>query len=89
MVTAARQTSLVVFHMVVAFTVMWAITGSPAFGGIAAIIEPVTVVTLVPLHHKAWDWIERRLAAHRAAPAARRATPALTARFHPAPAHPH
>ena len=92
MVTAARNTSLVLFHMTVAFAVMWAVTGSPAFGGIAAIVEPVTVVLLAPLHHKAWDRIERRLAERRAlrdGHPAHLAAPALAARFHPAPAHRH
>lgn len=88
MVTAAKQTSLVVFHMAVAFSVMWAVTGSPAFGGVAAIVEPVTVVALAPLHHKAWAWIERRLA-QRASPSAVVTMPTLVARFHAATAHPH
>lgn len=67
MATAARHTSLVLFHMTVAFTTMWAVTGSPAFGGVAAVIEPVTVVLLAPLHQKAWARIERRLAGRGAA----------------------
>jgi uncharacterized membrane protein len=92
MVTAAKHTSLVVFHMTVAFSVMWAVTGSPAFGGIAAIVEPVTVVVLAPLHQKAWAWVERRLAeraALRDDHPAPLAAPALAARFRPAPAPQH
>lgn len=88
MVTAARTTSLVAFHMAVAFGVMWAVTGSPAFGGIAALVEPICVVTLAPLHDRAWAVIERRLARREAR---RDATPpslrpAFAAAFHPAPA---
>lgn len=64
MVNAARTTSSVLFHMTVAFGVMWAVTGSPAFGGIAALIEPVCIVALAPLHEKAWALVERRLAGH-------------------------
>lgn len=61
MVAAVRTTSSVLFHMTVAFGVMWAVTGSPAFGGIAALIEPVCIVALAPLHEKAWALVERRL----------------------------
>lgn len=62
MVAAVRTTSSVLFHMTVAFGVMWAVTGSPAFGGVAALIEPVCIVALAPLHEKAWAIVERRLA---------------------------
>lgn len=48
MITAARTTSHVLFHMVVAFVVMWAATGSTAFGGVAALVEPLCYVALPP-----------------------------------------
>ena len=69
--------------MTVAFGVMWAVTGSLAFGGIAAVVEPVCNVALLPLHDRLWRAIQRRLrrrsarrdprAAHRDPRAAHRA----------------
>jgi uncharacterized membrane protein len=61
MVLAAKTTSQIALHMGVAFGVMYAITGSLAFGGIAAIIEPVANVVLLPLHERFWRAIQRRL----------------------------
>ena len=52
-------------HMVVAFAVMYAVTGSLAFGGLAAVIEPVVNVVLLPLHERAWRQLRRRFAARR------------------------
>ena len=65
MVIAAKSMSQVLLHMAVAFGVMYAVTGSLAFGGLAAIIEPVVNVVLLPLHDKLWLRIRRRLAARR------------------------
>lgn len=62
MVIAAKSMSQVLLHMAVAFGVMYAVTGSLAFGGLAAIIEPVVNVVLLPLHDKVWLRIRRRLA---------------------------
>ena len=51
MVLRAGQTiSQIALHMGVAFSVMYALTGSMAFGGIAALVEPVCNVVLLPLH---------------------------------------
>jgi uncharacterized membrane protein len=49
-------------HMAVAFAVMYIVTGSLAFGGIAAVIEPLVNVLLLPLHDRLWVRIRRRLA---------------------------
>lgn len=59
MVLAARTTSQILLHMAVAFTVMWAVTGSTAFGGIAALVEPICNVILMPLHERLWRRIQR------------------------------
>jgi uncharacterized membrane protein len=66
MVTAAKATSQVGLHMAVAFGVMYAVTGSAAFGGIAAILEPIINVLLLPLHDKVWARIRQRMEAKRA-----------------------
>lgn len=65
MVIAAKSMSQVLLHMAVAFGVMYAVTDSLAFGGLAAIIEPVVNVVLLPLHDKVWLRIRRRLAQRR------------------------
>src|SRR5690606_5398447 len=54
MVTAARTVSQLATHMVIAFTIMYLMTGSVAFGGLAALLEPVCNVALLPLHERLW-----------------------------------
>jgi uncharacterized membrane protein len=66
MVTAAKTTSQIVVHMGVAFAVMYAFTGSVAFGGMAALIEPVCNVAIMPLHEKLWERIRARIEAKKA-----------------------
>lgn len=66
MVTAAKTTSQIGLHMAVAFGVMYAVTGSVAFGGVAAILEPIINVILMPLHDKLWVRIRQRVEAKRA-----------------------
>lgn len=51
--------------MVVAFGVMYAVTGSFAFGSLAAVIEPLCNVVLLPLHDRVWLQVRRRLASRR------------------------
>jgi uncharacterized membrane protein len=65
MVIAAKTASQMLLHMAVAFGVMYALTGSLAFGGVAAVIEPVVNVVLLPLHDRVWLRIRRRLALRR------------------------
>ena len=67
MVTAAKTMSQVATHMGIAFAIMYAMTGSVAFGGLAALIEPVINVLLLPLHHQAWNVLRRSLASHKTA----------------------
>lgn len=55
LVLSAEKLSLTALHMGVAFLVMFFATGSMAFGGLAAILEPVCNVLLMPLHDKVWD----------------------------------
>lgn len=66
MVTAARTVSQIGMHMSVAFVVMYVFTGSIALGGVAAVIEPICNVALLPLHDKAWERIRERVEARRA-----------------------
>jgi uncharacterized membrane protein len=61
MVTAAKTTSQVLVHMVVAFATMYVLTGSLAFGGAAAVLEPICNVLVMPLHERLWEKIRRRI----------------------------
>ena len=61
MVTVAKTTSQVLVHMSVAFATMYVLTGSLAFGGAAAILEPICNVLVMPLHERLWEKIRRRV----------------------------
>ncbi len=61
MVRAGQTVSQVVLHMGVAFGVMYAMTGSIAFGGVAALVEPICNVALLPLHDKLWEKVRAAL----------------------------
>ena len=63
MFTAIKTFSQVCTHMSIAFGLAYLLTGSLALGGLAAIIEPVINVGLLPWHEKAWHAICRRHAA--------------------------
>lgn len=63
MVTAAKKVSEAATHMVIAFTIMHVMTGSVAFGGLAALLEPIINVLLLPLHEKAWHRMHARIGA--------------------------
>jgi uncharacterized membrane protein len=54
MIIAAKKVSQVAAHTGIAFSLMYAMTGSIAFGGLAAILEPVINVLLLPLHERLW-----------------------------------
>lgn len=64
MVTAAKTISQIGLHMGVAFGVMYAVTGSIAFGGLAAILEPICNVILIPLHDRLWEKLRKRMQRH-------------------------
>jgi uncharacterized membrane protein len=55
MLRAAQTISQIGLHMGVAFGLMYAFTGSIAFGGVAALIEPLCNVVLLPLHDRLWQ----------------------------------
>ena len=60
MLTAMKTFSQVITHMLIAFGLAYLLTGSLALGGLAAIIEPVMNVALLPLHEKLWHAIRQR-----------------------------
>ena len=59
----AEKVSQAVMHAGVAFGVLYFATGSVAFGGMAALLEPVCNVILMPLHDRLWDNAQRAAAA--------------------------
>lgn len=61
MVTAARTASQALVHVGIAFAITWGVTGSLAFGGLAAVIEAMLNVMVLPLHEKAWSTVRRRM----------------------------
>jgi len=65
---AAEKVSQTIMHLAVAFGTMYAVTGSLAFGGLAAILEPIMNVVVMPIHDGWWDRLKERLES-RAAPA--------------------
>lgn len=69
MVTAAKTTSQIGMHMGVAFGIMYVFTGSLALGGVAAVLEPIVNVTLLPLHDKLWERIRAKVDARKASAA--------------------
>lgn len=66
MVIAAKKTSQVITHMVIAFVIAYAVTGSVVVGGLAILIEPVINVLLLPFHQRGWAAIHARALNERA-----------------------
>ena len=62
MVTAAKTLSQVVTHMAIAFSITWTMTGSAALGGVAALLEPMVNVALLPLHERLWKRLRGSIA---------------------------
>lgn len=60
MVTAVKTASQLATHMGIAFAIMYGLTGSVAFGGASAMIEPVCNVALLPLHQRLWAYWQAR-----------------------------
>lgn len=58
---AAEKISQTALHASVAFGVMWTVTGSAAMGGLAALVEPVCNVIVLPFHDRMWDAMRARL----------------------------
>ena len=57
----AEKLSQTLMHLGVAFAVIYGATGSLAFGGLVAILEPVCNVLLLPIHDRFWDKLELRI----------------------------
>jgi len=66
MAVASEKLSQTFLHAGVAFSVMYVTTGSWAIGGVAAVLEPICNVIILPLHDRLWENLE-----HATAPAGR------------------
>ena len=66
MITAAKKVSQVAAHTGIAFSLMYVMTGSVVFGGLAAVLEPVVNVLLLPFHERAWHKLRARAVEARA-----------------------
>lgn len=73
----AKKLSQVATHTAIAFGLMYALTGSLAFSGLAVIIEPLINVALLPLHERAWQRLHSRMRAHIALAAERTSQAAM------------
>lgn len=60
----AEKTGQVGLHMGVAFVVMYWVSGSVAFGGLAAVLEPICNVILLPFHDRAWEKFRSKIRRH-------------------------
>ena len=58
---AGEKISQTILHATVAFGVMWAATGSMALGGLAALVEPICNVIILPFHDRLWDSMRARM----------------------------
>lgn len=58
---AMEKISQTLMHMTVAFAVIYVATGSAAFGGMAAVLEPICNVLLLPVHDRFWNKLELRM----------------------------
>ena len=47
-------------HVMVAFTVVYAMTGNALAGGLVALIEPACNTLAYHFHEKVWDFIRQR-----------------------------
>jgi uncharacterized membrane protein len=58
---AAEKISQTALHASIAFGCMWTVTGSMALGGVAALVEPICNVIVLPIHDRLWDATRLRL----------------------------
>lgn len=59
MALAGEKLSQTFLHAGVAFSVMYVTTGSWAIGGVAAVLEPICNVIILPLHDRLWEQFEQ------------------------------
>ncbi len=55
-----KTLTFALLHMTIAFSVVWALTGSIALGGAVALIEPTLNTIAYFFHEKVWERWTRR-----------------------------
>ena len=60
----AFKISEILLHMGISFALTYTFTGSFAVGGLAAVVEPICNVTLMPLHDRLWERFRNGRSAH-------------------------
>jgi len=55
-----KTMSFALVHFTVAFSVAWAVTGSPVIGGLLALVEPAINSVAFYLHEQAWHAVGTR-----------------------------
>lgn len=55
-----KTLTFALLHMTIAFSVVWALTGSIALGGAVALIEPTLNTVAYFFHEKVWERKGRR-----------------------------
>lgn len=56
----SKTISFGIMHVIVAFTVVWLLTGSWVVGGAVALIEPLINTIAYFFHEKAWTRIQHK-----------------------------
>lgn len=60
-----KTLTFALLHMTIAFSVVWALTGSIALGGAVALIEPTLNTIAYFFHEKVWErWSRGRKSHH-------------------------
>ena len=57
--TQKKTLTFALVHVIVAFSVVWALTGSMALGGLVALIEPACQTVAYFCHEKVWERFTR------------------------------
>ena len=60
--TQKKTLTFALVHVIVAFSVVWALTGSMALGGLVALIEPACQTVAYFCHEKVWERFTRNSA---------------------------
>ncbi|HRD67715.1 MAG TPA: DUF2061 domain-containing protein [Candidatus Competibacter sp.] len=55
-----KTLSFALVHVTVAFSVVYAMTGSMLTGGLVALVEPACNTVAYHFHEKVWEFIRRR-----------------------------
>jgi uncharacterized membrane protein len=55
-----KTMSFAVVHFTVAFSVGWAVTGSPIIGGVLALVEPAVNTIAFYVHEQVWQMVAMR-----------------------------